>query len=299
MKSYIVCFDIGGTSLKCAVCDTAGTMYHKEQIEMKETLDELCQSMKDYKEMMQQTYPIEGVAISSCGAVDCDTGIIHGCSAVPYIHGPDWFALMRDYLHLPCSIENDANCAALSQLYFGKATHVNDMCFMVIGTGVGGAIVKNRKIHHGKHLYGGEFGMMLARNSQGKLVNISLVASTSSMVRNISERQPGTWDGKRVFEEAERGNQDCLSIIQQFYDEVAFCVFNIQHTIDPELILFGGAISARFDFCDRVMEAYKRLVADVDIVTLTPTLMCCSYLQDANLLGALAHYLQQPDKQHA
>ena len=94
-------------------------------------------------------------------------------------------------------------------------------------------------------------------------------------------------------EEAQQGNELCSKVIQTFYEELAFGVFNVQHMLDPEMILFGGAISARRDFTQRIMEAYEKLHKGLDFATLTPRLECCTYRQDANLLGALAHYRQR------
>lgn len=293
IEQYIVCLDFGGSSMKTALCKKDGTILAKASYPMCNQFEDfLCMIVQHIKNL-QLAYDIEGIAISSCGAVHCDTGCIGGISAIPFIHGPNWKELILKHTGLPCEIENDANCAALSELYFGKAKEIQDMAFIVIGTGIGGAIVKNRSIHHGPHLYGGEFGMMLLHDDEGKLVNYSLIASTSSMVRKIEERQHGTWDGKRIFESAINGNDDCIEIIQTFYDNVALGVFNIQHMIDPELILFGGAISARPDFKEQVMKSYEKLCAKLDFEALVPKLECCTYLQDANLLGALAHYLQR------
>ena len=189
---------------------------------------------------------------------------------------------------MDCEIENDANCAALSALFFGKAKNIQDMAFLVIGTGVGGAIVRNRKICHGAHRYGGEFGMMLVKQADGSVQNFSLCASTSSMVRKMQALTAEEWNGVRIFEEAQQGNAMCREVIQTFYEELAFGVFNVQHMLDPEMILFGGAISARRDFTQRIMEAYEKLQKELDFETLTPRLECCTYRQDANLLGALA-----------
>ena len=83
------------------------------------------------------------------------------------------------------------------------------------------------------------------------------------MVRKMEALTAEEWNGVRIFEEAQQGNEQCSKVIQTFYEELAFGVFNVQHMLDPEMILFGGAISAR------------------------------TYRQDANLLGALAHYRQR------
>ena len=48
------------------------------------------------------------------------------------------------------------------------------------------------------------------------------------------------WNGVRIFEEAQQGNELCSKVIQTFYEELAFGVFNVQHMLDPEMILFGG-----------------------------------------------------------
>lgn len=289
---HILCFDIGGSSLKCAIAHDSGKLMRKHVYPRKETLPELLADMQDYQRRTQDYAPV-GVAISSCGAVDVTTGIIHGDSALPYLHGPSWKALIQEYLRLPCEIENDANCAALSELYYGKAKQIQDMAFFVVGTGIGGAIVKNRQIHHGAHRYGGEFGMMLVQDEKGALVNYSLIASTSSMVRKIKRIQPGSWDGKKIFAQAAQGNRQCQKVIDEFYMTLAFGVFQIQHTYDPQLVLFGGAISAREDFIAQLTQAYQRLIEPLDITAITPQLACCTYRQDANLMGALAHYISR------
>lgn len=292
-ETYIACFDFGGSSLKTAVCKRDGTLLAKKMYPMCATLSALLHLLETHITEVKKTYALEGIAISSCGAVDCVSGCIGGVSAVPYLHGPSWIDLLWKHTGLMCEIENDANCAALSELYFGKATNLQDMACMVIGTGIGGAIVIHRKIYHGHHLYGGEFGMLLMQDSKQHWTNYSLVASTAAMVRKMKAIQPGDWDGKAVFDKAEEGNLDCLRMIEQFYVNIALGVFNIQHTIDPEAIFFGGAISARVDFTKQVMKAYTKLCAHLDYDVITPKLACCTYLQDANLLGALAHYIQK------
>lgn len=113
------------------------------------------------------------------------------------------------------------------------------------------------------------------------------------MVRKMEALTGEEWNGVRIFEEAQQGNELCSKVIQTFYEELAFGVFNVQHMLDPEMILFGGAISARRDFTQRIMEAYEKLQKGLDFATLTPHLECCTYRQDANLLGALAHYRQR------
>lgn len=110
------------------------------------------------------------------------------------------------------------------------------------------------------------------------------------MVRKMEEATNESWDGVRIFEEANAGNALCKEVIKQFYHKG---VFNIQHTLDPKMILFDGAISQRDDFVERLMEEYNKIREKIDIDIITPNLKCCTYRQDANLLGALANYISR------
>lgn len=303
-ETYIACLDFGGTSIKTGLCKKDGTIIKKTSYVIPKDRNTFIETIKNHIQGLQKEYCIEGIAISSCGVVHCESGYIDGFSTIPYIHGPNWKEIIYEQTGLHCEIENDANCAALSEVFYGKAKHIKNMAFIVIGSGVGGAIVIDRKIYHGPNLYGGEFGLMLMPKEQDldeegtqgagsdSLSDFSLVASTSSMAKKMNKIQPGEWDGIRVFEEAEKGNKDCEHVIEVFYDNIAHAVFNIQHMLDPEMILFGGGISARPDFKEQVMKAYEKLIKRIYYKPLIPNIECCTYLQDANLLGALAHYLQ-------
>ena len=84
------------------------------------------------------------------------------------------------------------------------------------GTGIGGAVVIDRKIHYGANLYGGEFGCMVMRDETGRLSTFSAQASTMSFVRKLQKQYPEQeWNGKKVFEEAAGGNQACIQAIDR------------------------------------------------------------------------------------
>ena len=63
------------------------------------------------------------------------------------------------------------------------------MIFVVIGSGIGGAIVKDRKIHYGKHLHGGEFGYMLVKKepNSNRYMNWSETSSTYALIENVAK----------------------------------------------------------------------------------------------------------------
>ena len=239
-----------------------------------------------------------GIAVSAPGAVDVSTGVIGGKSAVSGIHGPAWIEELQKCFGLPASIENDANCAAMAEVTFGNGRGCKNLTFVVCGTGIGGAVVIDGKICHGSHLYGGEFGCMVMRDDEGKLSTFSLQASTMSLVRRVRKVYPDQeWDGRRVFEEAEKNDSVCRAAVSCFYRKLAEGIYNIQHVYDPERILLGGGISSRENFSDEVQKYLQDLAKEVEkaagIKVIVPDVRVCSYRKDANLAGAAAVFMQK------
>jgi predicted NBD/HSP70 family sugar kinase len=92
---------------------------------------------------------------------------------------------------------------------------------------------------------------------------------------------------------AEAGDEDCILAIGHFYLALAQGIFNIQYVYDPEKIIIGGAISSREDL---IVQIYKKLdlIMSLGIIAqVRPVIEPCLFKNDANLLGALFHYLQR------
>ncbi len=289
------CLDIGGTSIKVAISDKDGHLMEKGHLDVDKEFDVIMERIVCWINTIKQNYDVEGIAISAPGSVDCKTGIIGGASAVPCIHGPNWKEILNKKTDLPVSIENDANCAALAEIFSGRAKNMKDILFIVCGTGIGGAIIKDGKIHHGKHLYGGEIGYMIMEEHDGRYFTFSDVGSTMSFVRKVRKHyNDDSWNGKSVFEAANQGNQLCIDVIDTFYTNLAKGIFNLQHIYDPEIILLGGAISQREDFVARINEKLHMIRESMlPLNTLMPKIDTCTHKNDANLIGALAHFLAE------
>lgn len=290
----IACIDIGGTAIKVGVLDSKGTMILKESLKVNHSIEQFTETLITWVEKVKSAYLIKGVSISCPGAVDAKTGFVGGSSAIPCIHGVNWKGIINQSVNLPVSIENDANCAALAEVFNGSGKAVSDILFLVCGTGIGGAIVKDGKVHHGKNLHGGEFGYMLMEERDGKFYNFSEVASTMSFVRKAREHyNDENYNGVKVFEEALKGDEFCQQIVDRFYLNLAKGIFNLQYIYDPELILIGGAISQREDFIDQINNKIDCLLEQIGIAKIKPKLGICTHKDDANLIGALANFISE------
>ena len=243
---------------------------------------------------------IAGVAISAPGGVDSDTGVIGGASALPCIHGPNFKKIFGEDLGINVELENDANCAALGEVWRGSAKDNRDVLFVVCGTGIGGAVIKDKKIHKGNNLHGGEFGYFILEadknGEDSRFRTWSEVGATGALTRKVAKLKglsDDEIDGRKIFELAESGDEDCIKAIDEFYFNNAVGIFNLQYTYDPEKIVIGGAISSREDFIDRINEKLDTIMNKIADAKVRPVIEKCKFENDANLLGALFNYLQR------
>jgi predicted NBD/HSP70 family sugar kinase len=194
------------------------------------------------------------------------------------------------------TIENDANCAALAEGWLGAAKETDFYICIVIGTGIGGGIVINQSILRGATLHGGEFGyMIMGKSGKSPLQSTwSKVASTHSLVEEVEVRKSlvrGTLDGEEIFRLADAGDTIANECIANLFKNLAMGIYNLKYVLDPNKILIGGGISKRPDVIDGINNELAQLKDDIS--TLDIKVEACKFDNDANLIGALFHFLNR------
>ena len=282
----LAAIDIGGTTIKIATWKD-NQLQDKHAIDTPKDLNGFYQALTDEVDKIKKDIKIEGVAISSPGAVNKKTGIIGGSSAIAYIHNFKIVDELEKRFGLPVSIENDANSAALGELAEGSGKGCDSMAFFVIGTGIGGALIINQKVWHGAHLFGGEFGYMIMGAH-----TLSELASPVAMANRYNKRTGKHLDGKTIFELADKDDPVASDERQTLIQALAVAIYNIQHSFDPEKIVLGGGISNNPELIPLLNKEIDRLRHDLDLVTLKPDIVLCKLKSDANLRGAVANFEQ-------
>lgn len=289
----LLCIDIGGTSTKFATC-RKGKLEKQSSCPTPHSLEGFYR-MLDERLAYYRTEKLSGIAISSPGAVNKKTGSVEGASALPYIHG---FPIRQDLekrFGLPISMENDANCAALAESALGAGQGASSIAMLVLGTGVGGSLVINGRIHYGAHLFGGEFGFMVMNERYQIFSELGTVVNMAKRYSQIIN-DGKSYTGKEVLELADQGDPVALKERQVFLQSLAMGVFNIQHAFDPDRILIGGGVS-QADFLLPALEAeLDKLYQLVSISNLRPQLAVCQFKNEANLLGASIDFMQEHRK---
>ncbi|MFZ2542749.1 MAG: ROK family protein, partial [Lactococcus raffinolactis] len=184
--------------------------------------------------------------------------------------------------------QNDANCAALAELKFGAAKGIKDVIFMVLGTGVGGAIVIDGKIRHGQHLFGGELGFMLMDDTH----SFSELGTAIGMANRYKARTGKDLTGEAIFNLAHAGEEIAQEEMTVFLFNVAKGIFNLAYAFDPECIVIGGGVSQAEWLIPELEKELQKMLNKFRIAPFLPVIKACQYRNDANLVGAAVDFQQ-------
>lgn len=282
---YLV-FDIGGSSNKYALIEN-DKIVEKFSSKQERSMDDLLKFFEDKINSFAKDHKLDGIGFSSPGTVDSSTGNIYGKSAVEFITEYNFAMEIKNKFNLPVAIENDANCAALAEIFYGKVDK-NYLAFLIIGSGIGGSITKNGKIIKGKSLEAGEFGYMLLKNEEGNFDNFSKLATLPNIRRKMIKKYGIDESTYLIFDKYMQKKEPYFTEVDQMFTYLAMGIYNIFYTVNPEKIYLGGAISSDERFVREIKNKLNTGVFKSIDIDISPV----SFFNDNNLYGAYANLKQ-------
>lgn len=292
----ILAIDIGGSAFKYGIVSEDGEIIAKgsltnTRIGYESFIKILCSIV----ELVKEKHEFSGVALSIPAIMNPKTGRIISEGSMPYLVDVNLKTVLEEKYKLIVHSENDGNCAALAEVWKGAGKECSDIALVVIGTGVGGAIVKDRHVHPGANFISGEFGYFISdydfdKNEYNRWSDTGALFALTERMALLKERP---FTGKEVFQLAEEGDLDAITEVDSFYKSNAVGLFNIQYMYDPETIVLGGAISTRKDFIEQLELRLDKIFEYIHLAPVRPVLKVAEFGNDANLLGAVYNYLQK------
>ena len=294
----LLVIDIGGTSVQLALCDTSAyTLSERTQfLTPRANIGSMHAMMVEHIQTHYAADAYDGIAISTAGVVEKEKGAIGKGSFFYEGFGKTILADLSAVFAVPISIENDGNCAALSEYWMGNGRGTSSLTTIVIGTAIGGAIIVDGKIIRGFHNLAGEYGFILYAQQGGTYRIWSEEGSTQSIVQQYAEGIPHgvkVLDGKALFELANSGDACAQMYVDKLILHLAEQCYNIQYILDPEVILIGGGISANPTFIESVNKKIALIGASKRQTVVLPRVLACKFANDANLYGAAYDWLQE------
>ncbi|MBN2904360.1 ROK family protein [Enterococcus avium] len=258
-ENRLIGIDIGGTSIKFALMDDAGTIEKKWSIPTniaekgKDIPNEICASIRMTLEDAGLA-TVKGIGIGVPGPISPD-----GKTVVQAVN-LDWKDLplkeiIETDLGIGVCLLNDANAAALGEMWKGAAQGNVNLLFVTLGTGVGGGIVLNGEVLNGCHSSGGEIGHIPIRSDEQRLCGcggrncLETFASANGLALSMRKKLVEvneTWreiTPPMVFEKAAQKNVHAQAVLAEFVDILGQALAGIMNTIDVEEIVIGGGLS--------------------------------------------------------
>lgn len=245
MSGNSVAIDIGGTALKIGLFSADGVMraFSEQPTQAHKgvdaLLDMLCRIVSEFEH-------VERVGISTAGQVDPKDGsIAFATRSIPGYSGVALRQILERRLDVPVAVDNDVNCAAIGEAHYGAGQKLDNFLCAAYGTGIGGAIVIDRKIYRGARGFSGAIGHMITHADGlpcvcGKNGCYEMYASTNALVRRVTHISGKSMNGRDIF--AEFDNAAIRTEIDGWIDEIVYGLTSLAHIFNPQCFILGGGI---------------------------------------------------------
>ena len=273
----VIGIDLGATNIRAAVVrggspgDIIPVRIHSDG-SMEEVLADIY-AVTD--RVFDQDVAAIGIGVPS--VVDVNEGIVYDVQYIPSWKEVPLKRRLEARYGKPVFVNNDANCFALGEYYFGKGSGVSSMVGLTIGTGLGGGIVVHDKLFAGHNCGAGEFGLLPYRD------NILEYYCSGSFFKNVHGL-----DGLAVFEAAQKGDTGALELYRELGTHVGNAIKAVIYSYDPQLVVLGGSVSQAYRWFSETMWATVRTLAYGK--TAERIRIEISELKNSGILGAAALY---------
>ncbi len=269
MGKYGFGVDVGGTTIKMGFFQTDGQLLDKWEIKTntadqgKFILSDIAHAI-DHKLAQENILKSEvaGIGIGVPGPVQKD-GTVNGCVNLGWgnINVEEELSKLTGFL---VQAGNDANVAALGEMWQGGAKGSKDVVMVTLGTGVGGGIIIDGKIVEGFHGAGGEIGHITVNSDEIEACNcgqygcLEQYASATGIVRmakrKLSKSSEQTTlrnfsdiSAKNIFDEAKLGDEVACTLVDELGEILGATLSNLACIVNPEVIVIGGGVSKAGD----------------------------------------------------
>ena len=282
MKKYGFGVDVGGTTCKIGLFETTGALLDKWEIKTdisdngSHILDDVAAALKGkMAERNISPEEVQGIGIGVPGSVR-NNGIVNVCVNLGWKNVPVESELSAKMDGIMVKGGNDANVAALGEMWQGGAKGYRDVVMVTLGTGVGGGIIVDGKIIAGAHGAGGEIGHITMNPKEtevcgcGRKGCLEQYSSATSVVRLAKQvlgeaHEKSVLDSltevtaKDIFDAYKAGDGTAKVIVDQFADVLGKALGKVACVVDPEIFVIGGGVSkAGQPLIDAVQRAYQK-----------------------------------------
>lgn len=268
--------DLGGTHLRVATVDRNGKIYYRQMqpTPQAEKPNEIVRALVDAVHACERKTAELGGSISALsvavpGTVNVAEGLVVTAPNVPCLDGFRLGEALESELEWPVILENDANAAAIGEMWRGAGRGYQTLICVTLGTGVGGGIILDGKLWRGADGSAGEIGhigvdpfagVACLCGSHGCLEVYASATAIVRMTREARLRYPGSilhnsedLTSQRIYQSGREGDELAIEVFQRMGVYLGIGLASLINVLNPEIIVIGGGLSNGWDLFEKHM----------------------------------------------
>ena len=261
--------DLGGTKIEGILTDENYKSITRKRIptNQEEGYNSILESIKNLiLELVQESNDKVSFGVCTPGALSLISGLIKNSNTQCLI-GKDLQNDLKNILHYNISIENDANCFALAEAKLGAGKNSNLVFGVIMGTGVGGGIIIDGKIHHGRTNVAGEWGHHCL-HPEGNICYCGNKGCVETYISGpaLEKKWSNLTNQKQPLPEIIKSshNPNFSNWKKSFLDDFGLSIANVIDILDPDVIVLGGGVSnIDFLYNEGKNSIYEKVFSDI------------------------------------
>ena len=310
----IATVDLGGTSIKSALISKDGKILKKIEMPTEAKTDSKEIVISNILTSLDKIFEddIIGIGVGSPGCVNTHTGEVNWIENIPCLNGVSITDEIKTKFNLPIFIDNDATNATRGQYMFGAGIGAKNLLGVTLGTGVGGGLILNDRVHHGVIDYAGEIGHMTyipdgMPCTCGKRGCVEAYASAPAIKRSaksILKRGIKTalldiplekLEAKSVYDLAKEGDEVCKDLVQEAGKALGVVIGSAINLLNLDRVVIGGGVAAAGNILFNEINIYASRHA-LPLAFEHCTIVHGDLGNDAGILGTAAMVLMEMEE---
>ncbi|MFN2511177.1 MAG: ROK family protein [Pyrinomonadaceae bacterium] len=275
-SDLIFAADLGGTHLRAAVVGCDGTIHYrlKQPTPKSEKPDEIVHALvaaahEGERQTAAKGGKISAISVAVPGTVNIEDGVVVKAPNVPCLDGFRLGPALESELKWPAILENDANAAAIGEMWQGAGRGYSSIVCVTLGTGVGGGIILYGRLWRGADGSAAEIGHLgvdpfggvpCGCGSRGCLEVYSSATAIVRMTREALASYPDSilqtsddLTSKAVYEAGVKGDTLALEIFRRMGVYLGIGLASLVNLLNPEIIVIGGGLANGWELFEQHM----------------------------------------------
>ncbi len=210
--------------------------FYQKEINNREAEEVIIKEVMDAIDKVITT-EVKGIGIGVPSMVDVSRGIVYNVEHIPSWREVHLGDLLTERYHIPVYVNNDANCFAVGEKYFGKGKKYANMVGVILGEGLGCGIIVNNRLYSGTNCGAGEIGYIPYKDHNYEYYCTSGYFDLKYGIKP-----------EMLLTRARKDDKIALAILEQFGADLGNAIKTIMYSYDPECIILGGSIASFFPF---------------------------------------------------